>query len=149
MVEHSHVKTQAKKFENKHRFQKLFCAVTLHERTDFHKQKFFWLRSFFDHFFKNHRSKKWPEQKNLLKAKINFYMPVNHAKEFLKSAHNKALFSQLFARALIQLCSVNFEAKSLKMVLFNSEFLNVSMVKPAPESPARCLLYCRFRCTWL
>ena len=28
-------------------------------------------------------------------------MPVNHAKEFLKSIHNEALFSQLFARVQI------------------------------------------------
>ena len=64
-------------------------------------------------------------------------MPVNHAKEFLKSVHNKAVFSQLFFRTLIQLRSLNFKAKNLKMAKINSEFLNVSMVEPAPESPAR------------
>ena len=64
-------------------------------------------------------------------------MPVNHIKEFLKSVHNEALFSQLISRTLIQMRSLNFKAKNLKMAKFNSEFLNVSMVEPAPESPAR------------
>ena len=71
-------------------------------------------------------------------------MPVNHAKEFLKFIYNEALFSQLFARALIQLCSLNFKAKFLKTASINSEFLNVSMVEPAPESPARWLVYCGY-----
>ena len=61
-------------------------------------------------------------------------MPVNHAKEFLKSVHNEALFSHLFSRTLIEVSSVNFKAKFLKMASINSEFLNVSMVEPAPES---------------
>ena len=39
------------------------------------------------------------------------------------------------------MCSVNFKAKNLKMAKINSEFLNVSMVEPAPESPARWLVY--------
>ena len=78
--------------------------------------------------------KKWPEQKKLVKRKIIFFMPVNHAKEFLKSVHNEALFSHLFSRTLIEVRSVNFKAKFLKMAKINSEFLNVSMVEPAPES---------------
>ena len=61
-------------------------------------------------------------------------MPVNHMKEFLKSVHNEALFSHLFSRTLIEVSSVNFKAKFLKMASINSEFLNVSMVEPAPES---------------
>ena len=61
-------------------------------------------------------------------------MPVNHAKEFLKSVHNEALFSHLFSRTLIEVRSVNFKAKFLKMAKINSEFLNVPMVEPAPES---------------
>ena len=61
-------------------------------------------------------------------------MPVNPAKEFLKSVHNEALFSHLFSRTLIEVRSVNFKAKFLKMAKINSEFLNVSMVEPAPES---------------
>ena len=80
---------------------------------------------------------KWLEQKKLFKLKITFFMPVNQAKEFSKSVHNEAVFSQLFFRTLIQMCSVNFKAKNLKMAKTNSEFLNVSMVEPAPESPAR------------
>ena len=70
----------------------------------------------------------------MLKPKITFFMPVNHAKEFLKSVHNEALFSHLFSRTLIEVSSVNFKAKFLKMASINSEFLNVSMIEPAPES---------------
>ena len=61
-------------------------------------------------------------------------MPVNHAKEFLKSVHIEALFSQSYSRTLIEVRSLNFKAKLLKMAEINSEFLNVSMVEPAPES---------------
>ena len=43
-------------------------------------------------------------------------------------------FSHLFSRTLIEVSSVNFKAKFLKMASINSEFLNVSMVEPAPES---------------
>ena len=71
-------------------------------------------------------------------------MPVNHAKEFLKSVHDEALFSHLFSRTLIEVRSLNFKAKNLKMASINSEFLNVSMVEPAPESPARWLVYYTF-----
>ena len=61
-------------------------------------------------------------------------MPVNHVKEFLKSDHNEALFSGLVFRTLIEVSSLNFKAKFLKMAKINSEFLNVSLVEPAPES---------------
>ena len=80
---------------------------------------------------------KWPEQKKLEKWKIIFFMPVNHAKEFLKSVHNEVLFWQLFARPLIEVSSTNFKAKILKMAFFNSEFLVVSLVNTAPESPTK------------
>ena len=68
-------------------------------------------------------------------------MPVNHAKEFLKSVHNEALFSHLFSRTLIEVRSMNFKAKNLRMAFFYSEYLYVSMVEPAQESPARWLVY--------
>ena len=68
-------------------------------------------------------------------------MPVNHAKEFLKSVHNEALFSHLFSRTLIEVRSMNFKAKNLRMAFFYSEYLYVSMVEPAHESPARWLVY--------
>ena len=100
----------------------------------------FFAPAIFWSFFQKSKIKKWPEQKKLLKPKIIFFMPVNHTKEFLKSVHNEALFWQLFSRTLIQMCSVNFKAKNLKMAKINSEFLNVSMVEPAPESPARYLV---------
>ena len=61
-------------------------------------------------------------------------MPVNHVKEFLKSVHNEALFSGLVFRTLIEVSSLNCKAKFLKMAKINSEFLNVSLVEPAPES---------------
>ena len=50
---------------------------------------------FWKSFFQKSKIKKWPEQKKLVKRKIIFFMPVNHAKEFLKSVHNEALFSGL------------------------------------------------------
>ena len=62
-------------------------------------------------------------------------MPVNHKKEFLKFLHNEALFLELFAGALIQMGSTIFKAKILKVAFFNSEFLIVSVVNTAPESP--------------
>ena len=81
-------------------FQKFFCVVNGHEESDFFVFWIFWLRSFFGHFLRYHGSKKWPEPKKSLKSKISFFMPVNHAKEFLKSVQNQALFSQLFAYPL-------------------------------------------------
>ena len=107
----------AKIYENKHGFQNFFCAFEMYENTDFCIQKIFLLRSFFDHFLKKKLIKKWPEPKKLLKPKITFFMPMNHAKEFLKFLHNKALFSQLFARPLIELSSSNFKAKIVKIAL--------------------------------
>ena len=71
----------------------------------------------------------------MLKPKISFFMPVNLANEFLEFLHNEALLSQLFARTLMQLGSTIFKAKILKVAFFNSEFLIVSVVNTAPESP--------------
>ena len=116
-------------------WKKNSCVVELYETTDFWQKNFFWLRPFFDHFFKKWWIKKWPEPKKWLKPKISFFMPVNHANEFLKFLHNEALFSQLFARTLMQLGSTIFKAKILKVAFFNSEFLIVSVVDTAPESP--------------
>ena len=86
------------------------------------------------------KDQKMTGAKKLLKLKITFFMPVNHAKEFLKSVHNEALFSHLFFRTLIEVRSLNFKAKFLKVVAINSEFLIVSMVDPAPVSPAHWLV---------
>ena len=85
--------------------------------------------------------KKWPEQKKVRKRKLIFFMHVNPVKEFLISVHNKALFSHLFSRTLIEVRSMNFKAKNLRMAFFYSEYLYVSMVEPAHESPARWLVY--------
>ena len=60
-------------------------------------KRLFLLRSHFSHFLRSHGSKKWPERKKSLKQKISFFMPVNHAKKFLKFVQTQALFSQLFA----------------------------------------------------
>ena len=68
-------------------------------------------------------------------------MPVHHAKEFLKSVHNEAIFSHLISRTLMEVRSMNFKAKNLRMAFFYSEYLYVSMVEPAPESPVRYPLY--------
>ena len=43
-------------------------------------------------------------------------MPVNHTKEFLKSVHNEALFSQLFAQAST---SLQFDTWSCRWKLFD------------------------------
>ena len=51
LVELSSIKALAKKYENKHGFQNFFCAFEMYDTTDFFIQKFFLLRSFFDHFF--------------------------------------------------------------------------------------------------
>ena len=51
LVELSSIKVLAQKFENKHRFQNFFCAFEMYDKADFCVQKFFLLRSFFDHFF--------------------------------------------------------------------------------------------------
>ena len=88
--------------------------------------------------------KNGPEQKKLVKPKITFFMPVHHAKEFLKSVHNEALFSHLISRTLMEVRSMNFKAKNLRMAFFYSEYLYVSMVEPAHESPARWLVYCTY-----
>ena len=79
----------------------------------------------------------------MVKPKITFFMPVHHAKEFLKSVHNEALFSHLISRTLMEVRSMNFKAKNLRMAFFYSEYLYVSMVEPAHESPARWLVYWR------
>ena len=101
----------------------------MYEKIDFHMQKFFGLSHFLIIFFQ-----KMTQAKKVSITKNQFFMPVNHMKEFLKSVHNEALFSQLFSRTLIQMRSLNFKAKNLEMTKINSEFLNVSMVEPAPES---------------
>ena len=44
--------------------------------------------------------KKWPEPKRLKYQKICFFMPVNHAKYFLKSNHARGFSSWLFSETL-------------------------------------------------
>ena len=58
LVELTSIKVLAKKSENKHGFQNFFCAFEMYENTDFCIQKFFLLRSFFDHFFQKKLIKK-------------------------------------------------------------------------------------------
>ena len=83
---------------------------------------------------------KMAQSKKVVTIKNQFFMPVNHVKEFLKSVHNEALFSHLISRTLMEVRSMNFKAKNLRMAFFYSEYLYVSMVEPAPESLARCPL---------
>ena len=54
-------------------------------------------------------------------------------------------FPTFIARALPWLRPTIFKAKCLRMVSINSEYLNLSMVEPAPENLAPWLLYW----TWL
>ena len=58
------------------------------------------LRSFFDPWYLKKMIKKWPEPKMSKYQKICFFMPVNHAKEFLKSNHARGFFSWLFSETL-------------------------------------------------
>ena len=48
---------------------------------------------------------------------------------------NSCLLSHFLPKSLVQVGSTIFKAKILKMAFFNSEFLIVSMVNTAPESP--------------
>ena len=50
-------------------------------------------------------------------------------------------FPTFIARALPWLRPTIFKAKCLRMVSINSEYLNLSMVEPAPENLAPWLLY--------
>ena len=43
--------------------------------------------------------KKGPEPKNLLKQKINVFISINYAKEFLNSLRTSVVFLELFSRA--------------------------------------------------
>ena len=58
------------------------------------------LRPFFWSMTSKKMTKKWPEPKNLKYKKISFFMPVNHAKKFLKSVHTVAFFWWLFSETL-------------------------------------------------
>ena len=40
------------------------------------------------------------QAKKIINVENEFFLPVNHAREFLKSVQNEALFSQLFASTL-------------------------------------------------
>ena len=51
------------------------------------------------HFPKPLFFQKGPEPKKLLKQKINFFISINYAKEFLNSLHTGVVFSELFSRA--------------------------------------------------
>ena len=59
----------------------------MYEKIDFHMQKFFGLSHFLIIFFQ-----KMTQAKKVSITKNQFFMPVNHMKEFLKSIHNEALF---------------------------------------------------------
>ena len=64
-------------------------------------------------------------------------MPVNHAKEFFKSLHPRALYSQLFAQALnfyfrvlVSFSKKNFSQKSFQKVSTISGFADDKMRQP-------------------
>ena len=74
-------------------FQKFLCVVDGHEKTDFLFKQYFWIRPFFDLLLKFDGSKNGRSQKSCYNKKSVFFMPVNHAKEFLKSIHNNVAIS--------------------------------------------------------
>ena len=116
--------------------QKFLHVVDGHKKTDF---------SFFGwgHFLIHDIWKKWPKndpsQKKFLHPKIRSLIHFNHTKKFQKSM----FFPTFIARALPWLRPTIFKAKCLRMVSINSEYLNLSMVEPAPENLAPWLLYWR------
>ena len=63
------------------------------------------------HFFDPWDLKKWPKndrsQKIQKSQKSFFFMPVNHAKKFLKSVHTKALFPEPFSQKFEQLFPIS------------------------------------------
>ena len=118
-------------------FKNFFAWLTDMKKNDFWLYWIFWLRSFFGHFFRSHGSKKWPKPKKSLKSKISFFMPVNHAKEFLKSVQNEALFSQLFASTLSSyfqsvkhFSKKKFSEKSFQMVSTISGWMGSEIWEP-------------------
>ena len=119
--------------------QKFLHVVDGHKKTDFSFYKIFWLGSFFDPWYLEKVTKKWPQPKKFLHPKIRSLIHFNHTKKFQKSM----FFPTFIARALPWLRPTIFKAKCLRMVSINSEYLNLSMVEPAPENLAPWLLYCQ------
>ena len=64
-------------------------------------------------------------------------MPVNHQKEFLKSIHTEALFSQLFAR--VQTAPISFCSKINAPKLFQGYYLVISGL--IVNSPKKGMIY--------
>ena len=104
-------RTSIKVLENK-------CENKASLWTDF-KNSFAWLTGmknmifcFYNFFCSGHfliifpkvKDQKMTGAKKMLNPKITFFMPVNHAKEFLKSVHAVALFSWLFLVTLAHYC---------------------------------------------
>ena len=135
MVELSCIKGLANNCQNKTSlwtdFKNSFLWLTGMKKLIFGINNFFGSGHFLIHFFwkkwsKNDRSKKifWIQ-------KSVFSYISNAQKKFW----NPCLFSDFLAKTLIEVSSTNFKAKILKMAFFNSEFLVVSVVNTAPESP--------------
>ena len=120
------------------KIRNFFTWLTGTKKLIFHFIKFFgW-----GHFLIHDIWKKWPKndpsQKKFLHPKIRSLIHFNHTKKFQKSM----FFPTFIARALRWLRPTIFKAKCLRMVSINSEYLNFSMVEPAPENLAPWLLYC-------
>ena len=121
------------------KIRNFFTWLTGTKKLIFHFIKFFgW-----GHFLIHDIWKKWPKndpsQKKFLHPKIRSLIHFNHTKKFQKSM----FFPTFIARALPWLRPTIFKAKCLRMVSINSEYLNLSMVEPAPENLAPWLLYPR------
>lgn len=75
--------------------------------------------------------------KKFIKVKNQFFMPVNHVKEFLKSVHTKAFFPELFSQNFEQLFQNSetffqnfFWLKSLHMVTTLTGLMSLQIRQP-------------------
>ena len=94
----SHLKLLQKSLKIQYIFQKFLCTADGPDRTDFWIQKKILFRPFLI-IFQIWWIKKMPRAKKNVNIKNSFYMPVNHAKEYLIFADTGVVFLQLLARA--------------------------------------------------
>ena len=94
----SNLKLLQKSVKIQYIFQKFLCMADGPDRTDFWIQKNFLFLPFLI-IFQIWWIKKMPRAKKNVNIKNSFYMPVNHAKEYLIFADTGVVFLQLLARA--------------------------------------------------
>ena len=105
------------------------------------KKLIFGINNFFGsgHFSIYRFWKKWSKNDRSKKIFCTQKSALSYISNAQKKFWNRCLFSNFWAKTLIELSSTNFKAKILKMASFNSEFLIVSVVNTAPESPTTLL----------